>query len=82
MNSIRSKTMTLTICAVIVSIAIVTLISVLFITEMGNRTSNQLLYLMCQSGEKNLGKSSENPRLFNCRDESVSYPIKLLKKYR
>jgi hypothetical protein len=50
-------------------------------TEPIRKELHQRFYLLFKI-HNILGKSSENPRLFNCRDESVSYPIKLLKKHR
>ena len=54
MHSIRTKITALTISAVIVVIAITTIISTLEIKKLGNETSDQILFLMCEDGEKNL----------------------------
>ena len=54
MHSIRTKITALTISAMIVVITIATVISTLEIKNLGQRTSDQILYLMCEEGEKNL----------------------------
>lgn len=54
MHSIREKITALTVSAIIVVIAISTIISTFEIRKSGNTASKQLLYFMCETGEKNL----------------------------
>lgn len=54
MHSLRAKITTLTVSAIIVVLTITTIISTLEIRKLGNETSDQLLFLMCEEGEKNL----------------------------
>ena len=54
MRSIRTRMTLLTVCVIIFVVASMTLISVLFIRNNEQRKSNQLLLLLCETGEKNL----------------------------
>ena len=54
MSSIRAKTTLFTICEIIVAVATVALLAVLAIRNYGNETSNHMLELLCEAGEKNL----------------------------
>ena len=54
MHSIRTKITTMTVCAVVAVMIITTLISALAIRNLGTNTSNQILYLLCEDGEKRL----------------------------
>ena len=54
MHSIRTKTMMLTVCAMVVAVAVATLISVISIKNVGHSTSDQQLLLLCQTGERDL----------------------------
>ena len=54
MRSLRTKIMFLTVCAIVIAVAIVTTLSVLFIKNNENRESDQLLLLLCETGERNL----------------------------
>ena len=54
MRSLRTRITFLTLCVVIVSLAIVTALSVLFIRNSERRESKQLLLLLCETGERNL----------------------------
>ena len=54
MNSLRTKITLLTVCVVIIALVIVTLLSVLFIRNNERLESNQLLLLLCETGERNL----------------------------
>ena len=54
MRSIRVKTMFLTVCAIVAAITAVTLLSVAAIRQIGDASSNQLLSLLCETGQKNL----------------------------
>ncbi len=54
MHSIRSRITILTLCAVIVSVAIVACIGVISIRNLGVRDAEQMLYLLCRTGQMNL----------------------------
>ena len=54
MNSIRTKTTVLTVCAIIASLTIATLLGVMAVKKVGSSSSDQILYLMCETGQKNL----------------------------
>ena len=54
MRSIRAKTTLLTVLAVIVSMTVATALGTAAIRDIGHRSSEQLLTLMCQTGESNL----------------------------
>ena len=54
MHSLRSRITTLTICITVVAVFVVSLLSVLFIKNTERRKSDQLLLLLCETGERNL----------------------------
>lgn len=54
MHSIRTKIIVLTACAIIVATAVATVLASISIRDLGNDSSNQILYLMCETGKKNL----------------------------
>lgn len=54
MHSIRTKTTMLTVCGIIMAIIVVTVLSVLFINNTERHKSDQLLLLLCETGERNL----------------------------
>ena len=54
MHSIRTKTTFLTVCAIIIGMTVVTLMAAIAIRNLGNNSANQILYLLCETGEKNL----------------------------
>ncbi|MBQ9438350.1 MAG: diguanylate cyclase [Lachnospiraceae bacterium] len=54
MNSIRTKMTLLTVCAIVVALTIATFLGVVAIRNIGHSSSNQMLLLLCESGEKNL----------------------------
>lgn len=54
MSSIRSKTTLLTVCEIVIAVTIVAIISVLSIQRLGHDTAEQLLWLLCETGERNL----------------------------
>ncbi|MBQ8964210.1 MAG: efflux RND transporter periplasmic adaptor subunit [Clostridia bacterium] len=60
MRSIRTKTTLLTVCAIVVAMTIATLLSVSAIRNIGNSSSDQMLYLLCETGEKNLDSYFES----------------------
>lgn len=54
MFSIQTKTTLLTVCAIVVATAISTLLGVAAIKNISDSSSNQMLFLLCEIGEKNL----------------------------
>ena len=54
MHSLRTRITLLTICMVAISVIIVTLVSVHFIRKNARLESDQLLLLLCETGERNL----------------------------
>lgn len=54
MRSLRTKMTLLTIFAIIIAVVSVTVLSVLFIRNTEHKKSDQLLLLLCETGEKNL----------------------------
>ena len=54
MRSFRTKLTILTVCVVIFAVTIVSATSVMFIRNNEHRKSDQLLLLLCETGEKNL----------------------------
>ena len=60
MKTVRAKITLLTICAVMVSTAIIAVLGVTAIRGIGNKNASDLLYLLCQTGEKNLDRYFES----------------------
>ena len=54
MRSIRTKMTMLTVCVIIIIVTSMALLSVLFIRNSEQRESDQLLLLLCETGERNL----------------------------
>ena len=54
MKSIRTKFTLLTVCAIIISLSIATLISVISIKNLGHGDADKMLHLMCRTGALNL----------------------------
>ena len=54
MHSLRTKITMLTILTVVIVVVVVSLLSVFFIRNAENRKSEQLLLLLCETGERNL----------------------------
>lgn len=54
MKSIKTKTVLLTVCTITVAMVIATLLGVVAIRNIGVSSSEQILQLLCQAGEKNL----------------------------
>ncbi len=54
MRSLRFKITLLTLCIMVIAVTAVTLTSVLFIRNTEHRKSEQLLLLLCETGERNL----------------------------
>ena len=54
MHSIRTKFTLLTVIVIVISVGIATLLSVFFVRNNEHRRSDQLLLLLCETGERNL----------------------------
>ena len=54
MRSLRTRITFLTVCAITLAIAIVTLLSAFFIRNSESVKSDQILLLLCETGERNL----------------------------
>ena len=54
MKSIRTRLIMLTALAIIVAVTAATVVAVVAVKNIGNNSSEQILSLMCQTGEKNL----------------------------
>ena len=54
MHSLRSKITMLTVCVTLFAVAVTTLLGVLFIQNSEHDQSDQLLLLLCETGERNL----------------------------
>ena len=54
MHSLRTRITLLTVCVIVIAVSAVTLMSVLFIRNNEQRESQQLLLLLCETGERNL----------------------------
>ena len=54
MHSLRTRITLLTVCVIVIAVTTVTLLSVLFITRNEHREADQLLLLLCETGERNL----------------------------
>ena len=60
MHSIKTKITAMTVCAIIVVMAVATIFGVTAIRSIGNRSAEQTLLLLCETGEKNLDAYFEN----------------------
>ena len=60
MNSLRSKITALTVCAIVITMTISTVFSAVAIRNLGSKSSDQLLLLMCETGEKNIDSYFES----------------------
>lgn len=65
MKSIRTKTTLLTVCIIIVTMTVATMMGIIAIRNIGTDSSEQILLLLCESGEKNLDA------YFNSVEQSV-----------
>ncbi len=54
MRSLRTKITMMTVCVIIIAVILVTALSVFFIRRNEQREADQLLLLLCETGEKNL----------------------------
>ena len=66
MNSIRTKTTLITVIAMVVAMAITAFIGINAIRSLGKSSSEQMLLLLCETGEKNLD------HYFNGIEQSVA----------
>ncbi|MBO4432107.1 MAG: diguanylate cyclase [Clostridia bacterium] len=71
MHSIRTKIILLTVITIVITMAAATVLSVYTIRNLGNDSSEQILSLLCQNGEKNL----------NAYFDSVSQSAKTVSSY-
>lgn len=60
MDGIKKKITSLTVCFVVLAMGIATFLGVTALKDIGNRDSNQLLLLMCETGQKNLDSYFKN----------------------
>ncbi len=60
MHSIQFKTMLLTVSAIVAALVVSMIIGIVSIRKIGNSSSEQILYLMCESGEKNIDSYFES----------------------
>ena len=60
MTSIRTRITLLTVCAIVIAVTVVTFIGVAAIRNMEDKNSAQMLFLMCETGEKNLDSYFES----------------------
>ena len=54
MHSLRTKITALTVSVAIIAVIVVTFLSVLFVIKTEHKRSDQLLLLLCETGERNL----------------------------
>lgn len=54
MHSLKTRITIFTVCMIAITVAIITTLSVVFISNTGHRKSDQMLLLLCETGEKNL----------------------------
>lgn len=60
MHSIRTKIMLMTVCTMLIVVTVATISGLLAIRKIGNESANQTLFLLCESGEKNLDSYLES----------------------
>ena len=54
MHSLRTRITLMTVCVIVIALSVVTVLSVLFIRSNARQESDQLLLLLCETGERNL----------------------------
>ena len=54
MHSIRTRITLMTVSAIVITMAVATVFGVIAINNIGSRSANRMLYLLCETGEKNL----------------------------
>lgn len=60
MKSLRTKITMLTVCAIVASMSIATLLGAVAIRTIGSSNSDEMLLLLCEAGEKNLDSYFES----------------------
>ena len=60
MRSIQTKITLLTVCAIVLSLAVAAILASIAINDLGNSDSNRILLLLCETGEKNLDRCFES----------------------
>lgn len=94
MHSLRSRFTVLTICVVMLAVASISLTSILFVRINEHRKSDQLLLLLCETGERNLNNYFDGVQksvkkmatyaesdLHELDDESLEGHMKKVQKY-
>ena len=71
MHSIRSKITLMTVVAIIITLVVAALLASVSVRNLGNSTSNQILLLMCETGQKNL----------NAYFDSISQSVKTVSDF-
>ena len=54
MHSLRTRITLVTVCLIVIAVGIVTTLGVLFFRKSERQETNQLLLLLCETGERNL----------------------------
>ncbi len=54
MHSIRTKITALSVCALVIVMVIITTMATISIRNLGNTSANQILFFLCEDGQKNL----------------------------
>ena len=54
MNSIRTKTTLITVVAIVLAVTVTAVLAINAIIDIGKKSSDQILRLLCETGEKNL----------------------------
>ena len=60
MRSIRARITLTTVCAIILAMTVAAVFGVVALRDMGNSSSNEMLYLLCETGQKNLDAYSKS----------------------
>ena len=54
MHSIRTKITSMTVCVIVIAMSIAAFLGVTAIRNIGNRNAEQTLFLLCQTGQRDL----------------------------
>ena len=60
MHSLQTKTTILTICVILVTTIVATFVGAFAVRKIGNSSSEQMLRMLCETGEKNLDSYFES----------------------
>lgn len=71
MNTIRKNTALVALCAIVATLITITFLSVIAIRNIGISNSNKMLFLLCETGEKNL----------NYYFETVEHSVKMVSSF-